>query len=170
MQIKRSDVLSLWNGLHMVGDLEGTSCSSISFAYAVAKTKRTIAVEVESIRETLKPIGPPKEYEKERKALCLEHAKKINDDGEAETATDPASGQPYIPMRDMAAFDKAWEELKEKHAEALEDVEKKQKEQKDFMAQEVEVQVHQVEQSDVPVGITAEQMTRIFDLVKDKPE
>lgn len=167
--MKRSDVLNLWNGLHMVGDLDGTSCSNIAFAYAVAKTKRALTAEIESIQEALKPIKQPKEYEDARLALCREHAKET-DGGEPETRTDPSTGKPYYPMKDMAAFDKAWEELKEKHAEELEALEKQKKEQKDFMAQEVEVQVHQVDQADVPVGITAGQMTMIFDLVKDKPK
>lgn len=153
--MNKKELLEFNNALKSVSDLKG-----VKFAYAVTKNKNNIKNEVEAIVEAQNQSDEYKEYEKERIALCEEMA--IKDE----------NGKPKInkfnyEIEDEKAFEVKFDELKEKHKEAIE---KREKQLEDFellLEEAAEVKIHKVKIEDLPNDITPKQLEGIFEMLMD---
>ena len=115
------------------------------FNYALAKTRRLIADEVEAIQEAIAPLPAFVEYERARVALCEQYAEK---DHVGRPATDTRSGQTVFRMAPETKdeFDRAIEDLRAQHQEAIAAEEERVRTlvADKFMQEQIAVPIHRV--------------------------
>lgn len=169
LTMKRSDVLALWKGLHAVDELTGASSQNVSFAYAIAKTKKLLKPEVEALRAAAKASPAYQKYDVSRLTLCKKHVAK-NHKGKEKTIVDPETGDIKFVMKDQTAFDEALEELRSHHTDALTEREKQHKACDELLEKEVEIEIHQIFKGDVPAEISVDQMSGIVEMIKETAE
>lgn len=154
MKLSRNAVNELYKGLDTLGSLQG-----VKFAYFIAKNKALLESEIKDMKEAIKTSDEYNVYEKARIALAEEHA--VKEDGK------PVVKDNSYVMEDKDAFNKAWEALKDKHKDAI-DARKKQVEDfNKFLEEEIELNLHNIQLTDVPANITVEQMEIIEPLVNE---
>ena len=131
----------------------------VKFAYAVARNIQALKPEVTALQEAIKQSPEYQAYEKARVDLATKHASKDE------------KGKPVIvgnefAIEDQEAFDKAIEELKEKHKTTIEAREQQLKDFNELLEKDVDVTLFKVALEDVPQNITTNQMTSIFEIIE----
>jgi hypothetical protein len=152
--MKNKEIVDLYQAL------SGLNLKGVKFAYAVAKNINLIQPEIDAIDKAQKPREDYVVYNKERVELAKTHSEKDE------------KGNPVIQGRnfkiaDEAAFEKDWNELKVKHADAITYREQQDKELEDLMEKESTVVLHKVALAEVPADITSQQLTSIFAIIDD---
>lgn len=134
----------------------------VKLSYAVLKNKGLLEKEQKLI-QTLRN-QPPSEgyraYEDERVALCEMMAVK-DDDGK------PVITNGRYVMCDQAAFDTALEALREKHAAAVAEEEDRIQQGRDFVEEEVEMELHAVAFNLLDDSITAEALAPLMLFIEE---
>lgn len=156
MKLSRNAVAELYNGLNTLGGLQG-----VKFTYFVAKNKALLESEIKDMKEVIKTSEEYNVYEKARIALAEEHA--VKEDGK------PVVKDNRYVMEDKEAFNKACEALKLEHKDAIDQRKKQVEDFNKFLEEEIELNLHNIQLTDVPTNITVEQMEIIEPLVKDTP-
>lgn len=157
------DLFRLLEGLRSVGNLPG-----VKFSYAVAKNIRRIEPLVKDLEAGNKPSEIFEAYEKERGKLLEEYAQR--DDNNRPVMIQSGNRGQY-QMEDQLAFEAALEALDAKHPEAIDEQKKRGAEFETLLEEKAdEVKIHTVKIANVPEGITAGQMTAIFEIIDDAEE
>ena len=155
MKVKRRDVLTL----NMVLDLIAGRPASSVFTYRMAKNKRTITPEVESVREAFKQSPEYIEFEQKRQALCEVHSAK-GEDGKAVVA-----GGKYAII-DMAKFEVELVEIKTGYTDAIAEQSRKDEELEKFADEEIILKLLLVSPEDIPDGLTMEEVDALDVVIK----
>lgn len=135
--MKNKELYSLYQGLNKCGNLSG-----VKFAYAIAKNKKTLFQEFQTIEE-LDAHKNQVKFDKEGTELrkkCMEKDKEGNEKLNSEK------------------YDKEVKELIEKNKNV-------QKEFENLMNVENDVKLLKVKLDDIPKDITVDQMTLITDII-----
>jgi len=157
MQIKktREEFLNLYQVLSQLGNLKG-----VKFAYTIAKNKEAIKPELVAIQEAGQTKDNYKEFEKERVGLNEKYALKDE------------KGQPVIKgdnyqIEDKETYDKAYNELIEKHKEAIDERDAQIKEVNELVKEEIEMDLKTLPLSLVPEDITVKQMESLSIIITE---
>lgn len=147
MEIKktRNELIAWANQLGAL-DLQG-----FKVCYAVARTMDKLQEELKAVRTALEPMA---EYNKLRDEIAQDCAAKDDNGNPRRTETG------YI-LADLKGYNKKLEALDKKHQKAID-------ERDAFFAEEVTVNVHGVDESDVPDDITMAQTRALLPLIKQK--
>jgi hypothetical protein len=112
-KITRRQLLALWAALEALMD---TPSRAVEFAYAIVQNRNKMGSEIEKLEKAKEPSEEWKAFDAEREALCKELCDK---DAKGAPAHD---GQRYtIHPEKREEFDKRSEEVRAKHAGAIED-------------------------------------------------
>lgn len=158
----KGEVLALYRHLNQMGGLKG-----VKFSYAVSKNLNLLKDEVESIDKTLENTETFQKYEYARLALAEKNALK-DDDGKPKTETAPNGVTSYVMPTDTKVFDKAFEELKKTHKDALDAREKQEADYTTLLTTDSDITPYKLKLEDVPEDISASQMNGIFHIVDEK--
>jgi hypothetical protein len=158
VKIKREEVLRLDQTLDAVSKMPATR-----FAYAVARNKKKLQEEVESIKTALAPSPKLVEYEEKRRQLVLQHAAKTKD------------GQPDIDqlgnarLADFKAFDDGLKDLKEKYQDALKEYDAKTPERVAFLSESIEIDLYEIPTKNLPKELRAEDLYMLMPVITGDP-
>lgn len=109
----RRQLLALWAALEALMD---TPSHAVEFAYAIVQNRNKMGSEIEKLEKVKEPSDEWKAFDAEREALCKELCDK---DAQGAPVHD---GQRYvIPPDKREDFDERSEEVRERHASAIED-------------------------------------------------
>lgn len=136
--------------------------------YAVAKNRKLIEAELEALQETVKATKSFEKYENERVELAKKHAKKDEKGEPVVSKPHPLTGQTSFVIEKQEQFDKEYEKLKETHKEALEEREKQINDYNAFLQEDIKIELHKIEESDIPETATAEEIYTLLEIVNGK--
>lgn len=148
-------ILDLYNGLMKLSGLKG-----VKFNYAVAKNVGILEPEVKAFQKAIEPSQAYQKFDEVRAELAKKHA--IKNEDKTPMFVDDA----YV-MEDQAAFDTAFEELKGKHKEVVEERENQIKEFNELMEKETYVTLFKVKYDQIPEEITTEQMKVVYPIIEE---
>jgi hypothetical protein len=130
-------------------------------AYAIAKNRKILETEIETLQESIKAREDFTKYNTERIELAKKHARK---DEKGNPLTKDNGGK--YDIEDIDAFEKEFETLKETHKEAID---YRQKQIEDFNAMEEEeskIVFHMIEESEIPENATAQEVYTLLEFTK----
>lgn len=157
MNIKKGEVVQLWNTIEQLRMVN----SHIKFTYALAKNKKILSTEVESIQEAISPSEEFKTFEGERLSLCRDMSKK-DENGEAIII----NGREF-DIEDMDEFEAKLNDLKDNYKETIDKEMEKNKQALEMLEEEVDLDLAQLHLDYFPEGITPAQMETLMFLVKE---
>ncbi len=154
--MKKQKIIELYQALNSLGNLSG-----VKFSYAVVRNINILKPEIEALQEVIKPSEEFTKYEQERIELAKEHSKK-DDKGE------PMSENNKFILEDEKKFEKEFEKLKEKNKKVFDDRQKQIDEYITLLETESSMELFKIDISDVPEGITTQQMNSIYELIEEQ--
>lgn len=166
MKFKGKKLFELLDGIKAVSELtEPTG----KFAYGVAKNRRIVQKETETIEETREWSKEYMEFEKARIELIEKMAKKDKDGNPIKMPTDNKGGYVF-QLESQTLAEKKVEELKKtKEFKKVCDEQKAKDEAYDnLLKQEFEIELFMIDDEFVPKEITPNQRFGILDLIKEK--
>jgi predicted DNA binding protein len=154
--MKLKHLIELKSELNSVDDVKCT----FKFSYAVAKNKRMIKSIIDEYEAALTPSDKYSEYEEKRVNLARKYAKKDE------------NGQPIIKNSvfliepdEQVKFEKELTTIKAEYTEEIDKYELKQKGYIKALNEDVPVEFHMIEESDIP-ELTPKQMNAVFEFIK----
>lgn len=153
--MKKKDILSLYKGLNSLGGLRG-----VKFTYAVAKNIRVLHDEITSLEKAVEADEQFQEYDKKRVELAKEHAQK-DEKGE------PKVENSQFVLEDQKAFEKEHALLRDEYADTIAKRENQLAEYKELLEEDVAVELHKINISQVPDDISTEQMYAILPVIEE---
>jgi hypothetical protein len=158
----KEQILTLFNELHQI-NLPG-----VKFSYGISKNINLLKPEVEAIEKSLEGSKEFKEYDEKRIEIVKKYAKK-DERGEPKLIIlNPKTGAGRYEIENQEAFDREIEKLQKENKVILEKREKQFEEYGKLLKEESDFKPHKIKLSDVPEGITSQQMSAIFELIEDK--
>jgi predicted transcriptional regulator len=161
MKFTREKVAQVYGVLSQLSEQKTTAKG----AYAISKNKRLIESEVKSIQDAYSnrkiPEGVMK-FEEERLEACKLFSNK-DEAGEALVI----NSRFVIPPEKLEEFDKTISELSEKHAEALAEKDKLEKELADLLQEEIDLPLHKMKFTDIPDNVSASQLDILGEMIED---
>lgn len=150
-KITRCQLLALWTALEALMD---TPSHAVEFAYAIVQNRDKMGSEIEKLEKVKEPPEEYKAFDAEREALCKELC---NKDAQGAPVHD---GQRYvIPPEKREEFDTRSEEVKEKHANAIEDYKAQAARYDDLLDGDIPCpQFVRIPMRALPPGLTARQL------------
>ena len=174
IEITRQELLELLAGIEAVkrAGLDGElPVIDHHFGYALAKTRRMIAAEVEATLEAISPLPAFVEYERRRLALCEMHAM-IDEKGQHATRIDGGRVVYDIHPESRPAFDLALAELRAECRDAIAKQEARTAKiaTDGFMRETVPVQVHRVRDAGCIPPLPPAVYDALFPILEDATE
>lgn len=154
VKIKREEVIRLDQTLDAVSKMSGTR-----FAYAVAKNKKKLQEEIESIKAAISPPPRLMEYEEKRRGLVMQYAAKTKDGRPDVDAVGNAR------ILDIRAFEDALAPLKDQYREELEAYEAKTPERGAFLSELVELELHEIPIKHLPKDLKGEDIYMLMPII-----
>lgn len=155
----RSDIVVL---NQIIEELENVKGTNIKFAYGLARTKMHLKDEIESIKRATTPPEEFLEFEHKRISLCRAMADR-DDDGKPVISKNGV----FSIVQNYDEFMIELEQLRKQYKTALDAYGPWKSEQDAFMAERVEVLVHQVDLDHFPNDMTPAQLEKIMPMVKE---
>lgn len=155
--MKNGEIFKLSQGIANVGKLKG-----IKFAYGIAKNKKIIDSEVESMQASVTATEAFLAFEKLRLELCKEYAEK-DEKGKFKEI----KGEYVIPADKREEFEIRLNAYREQHKEAIDEREKQITDFREFEKAESTVEFYKIKLSDVPEDISAEELVGIDELIEE---
>ena len=128
--------------------------------YAIAKNRRLVEQEVETLQETVKASKEFETYEKERVEIAKKHAKKD------EKGKEVIENNSYI-LEDQEAFDKEFEVLKEAQNEVIETRKKQLEDFNDLLEEQTTLELFHITEDKIPENATAQEVYTLLKLIKE---
>lgn len=153
LQITNKELISLHNGLMGVGKLEG-----VNFCYAVAVNLAKIKPLIEGLAKAQKPSEDYLKFLEDAKRISAKHSEEFQDDEQSTENTQQTMKQ--IP------FSKEYFELEDKYKQAISKHEGQMKDFEALLAKEVEIEIETIDKTDLPLNITAGQLSSIISMIK----
>ena len=169
-KLKQKEVLGLYYALAILGNLKG-----VKFNYGIDKNRKRLKKEVDIIEETNKPDLEYDKYNKERVAINEKYALK-NEDGTPKMTLQQINAQQQlshyvIDEKRKAEFNKAQDDLKEKHKVAVEARKVQIEEYKEFLETEnTDFSPFLISIDNIPEEITGEQFEIISNFLEEDKE
>lgn len=162
MKISREKLFQVWGVLNQLSSEKTTAKG----AYGIAKNKKLFETEIKSMEEAKKNLKYPEEklseFHNKRVELCKEFADKD------EAGEPKVSGQTFVISDEgRVAFDKKFATLREEYKETLEEQDKVDAEFRAFLAEEIELVVHNIKIDDMPNGLTAQQLEALGEIIAE---
>ncbi len=155
MKIKRNEILSLWDVLCSFNGQAG-----VKFCYAVAKNKRLLQGEVESIYEANPDTS--EDFRSEKKKILDKYAEKDNKKKPIYIDKGNGVSEPKVKPEDRLKAIREIEELKnEKFKDKSDQYDK-------LLREEVEINLHQISLDQFPDNISQHKMDVLFCLIKEE--
>lgn len=152
--MKNSELFGLYEWLEAVSYIWW-----VRFAYWVAKNKKMILNELKTIESANEPTEDYKNFEKERIELCEKFANK-DENWQAKII-----GKSYdIP--ELLEFNIELKKLREKHKNALDEMQKKNEEYEKLLDQESDLELFTIRHEVIPECITAKQLDPIMAVIE----
>ena len=154
--MKKKDLLEIYQTLNSIQKIEG-----VKFAYAVAKNKKLILPEFESIQEAQK-VEKYIEYETKANQLKMEYCDK-------DKAGNPKIENNRIFFEDLTKkkgeeYRSKWSELEKEYAEAIKEFQEKQKEVEKILEEETKLELHKIKIDDIPDNM-AKYVDSLFNII-----
>lgn len=146
--MQKKELLNLYEAIKIVGDLRG-----MKFVYAMAKNVNLIKDEIDSILKAVN-TDEKKEFEDKRIELAKKYSKKDKDNKPI------MINNSYI-IGEEEKFNKEFSSLKKEYKECLD------KEEKFLKTEAPKINFYKIDKDDIPEGITVNQLSNIFVLIKD---
>lgn len=159
IKMTKQEAVDLNNGLHVVGGLSG-----VKFAYAVARNIEALKPEMKAFRKASEWSEAVVAYDEEREELAKKHADK-DQRNKPMTYRNPGENRDRFVIKDVDVFEKELEKLKKKHAPALEEKEKQDEAVRELLKEDVEINVYEIFEEDLPENITGQQLSGILPVV-----
>ena len=128
-------------------------------AYAIAKNRRILDQEIESLKETIKHTEKYKEYDSKRIELAKKHAKKDENDV-------PVEKDGNFLLEDEVAFKKELEVLQTEYKEAIDDMEKKFDAFNTLLEEEFTTELYTITEDMIPETATANEVYTLLKIIK----
>lgn len=154
MEAKRKDLLELWK---LIDDLKGTKYN-IKFSYFLAKNRRKIQSEVESLDESVKPSEEYKIYDAERANLANRFSDKDSDDRPIIVNSN------YMITEKLAEFNKEIDTLKEKYKKVINERDEQIEGYNKMLDEKVEFDGHTIKISEMPDQLDAASLEILMDV------
>lgn len=142
----RNEFFNLHARFAQLGNLKGAK-----FAYAISRIANAIESEKKRVQELGKRPEAFVEFDKEREELCKLMADK-------DEKGNPKIENGVYVFSDMTEFDKAADELKAKHKEAIAEYDEQIAEVNKFLEEPLEMNFYDIAMAWIPEDITVEQM------------
>lgn len=155
MKLKKEEIVNLWNIIEILNKIK----SNVKFTYGIVKNKKIIQSEVEAIKETLKSSERFEEYERNRIKLCSQMSEK-NEDNK------PIIINNEFKIQNIKLFKIMLNKLVEEYQEDIDLESEKNKQIKNFLQEEVEVELYKINLEYFP-EVTTEQMKILIILIND---
>jgi len=152
----RSELLNLAVSFVNVKELMG-----VKFAYAISRNSKNISEEAEACKSSMKRSKSFIEYDEKRVAICKEYCDK--DDSGKPIFTDDV----FVGLKGNDSFDEAVSVLQSEYSEAIEEQKKMVDEYKQFLEEEVEVELYKLKLEDVPEDISVGQLSGIMAIIEE---
>lgn len=152
--MKNSELFGLYDWLEAVSNIGWAR-----FAYWVAKNKKIILNELKTIESANEPTEEYKNFEKERIELCEKMANK-DENWEVKII-----GKSY-DISDFDGFNSELQKLREKHKNALDEMQKKNEEYQKLLDQESVIELFTIRHEVIPECITAKQLDPIMAVIE----
>lgn len=159
--LKKKDLKRFRDGLAAV--ILSGKYPEFKFSYAVVKTHRLIETEILDLEKTNKPSAEYEEFEKKRQELVMKYAKK-DKDGKPMTFQSGNTVKAHID--DVDACNAAVEELRKKHAKAVNEQEEKNKKFEKYLEEPAETKIHTIPENLVPKDISSLHLHGVFEIIK----
>lgn len=153
--MKNSDLYTLLDGIKEVSYFKG-----VKFAYVIAKNKKMVEDELKMIEDSNKPNEKFIEFDQRRVSLCEQHSNKY-DDGRPKILGDK------YDIKDMDAFNKDLESLKNEYALFIVEREQQVKEYAKLLDDECKLTLAKLNSIYLPNDINANQIDKIIFMIED---
>jgi len=154
----REYFITLYQQLGALGDLKGAN-----FTYTLSKNKEVLYQQLKKVQKMAKDaqkVDGYDEYEAKRILVNKEFALK-DDKGEVKVTNERYD----IDPAKKADYDTKLAALKEEYKETLDNIESKKVELKEFVNEEIELELRPIPMSIVPTDITLDQMDILSKLI-----
>jgi hypothetical protein len=159
--MKNSDLINLLDAINSLTGVKGKG-----FAYAIFKNKALIEEEIKIFEQVKREPHPDyPNYENERNIVCINYAKK-DENGNPLKQGVPPQQHYVIDPAEMNNFQEEMQEVHEKYAEVLQDMEEAKKDQDEFLAKEAQIDLIKIKFEDLPDDIDANFIDKIKDMVE----
>lgn len=157
VKLTNEEILRMYGAIVAIANVKAGS----KFGYALARTRRSLLPQVESLKEIDKPSDDyTKAYDEPRLELCREYALR-GESGPSTTGTifniDPAR---------QLEFDAAVELLRAEHKDVVDAEDKRREEFKALLKEETSIEIHRVALDQWP-ELTMGQLDALLPMVKD---
>jgi len=158
------EVIDLQQAIANVGNLSGAK-----FVYAMARNSSKIDPLSKALSQTLDFTKEYKEYDGKRVELAKRHAKIKDGKPEIRPMADNPRKLEYV-IENQENFDKELEALKKQYKSAIDVADKQIEDFNSLLKSESDFIPYMITKEEIPLNITAAQLTGIFKLVKEEEE
>lgn len=158
MNFTRENLVQIWGVLNSLAQEKTTAKG----AYGIAKNKRIIETEVKSIEEAQRNQKLPdgiEDFEAKRIDLCKEYCDKDKD------GKPMVDGNSFVIIENQVVFTEKLTELREEFAEPLQARKDQDKDFREFLKEDVEIDLHKIKIDDMPNNITGQQIEILDDII-----
>ena len=158
MNITREKLVGMWGLINRIA-MEKTS---VKFHYILAKNKRLIKPEIESLQEAQQPPEDYMKYDKIRQDLCKVMAEK-DDQGNPKVVNNE-----YVMIEETKEeFDKKIEELKIEHKETIDKMDEQKAQFEILIKEDIDIDLVHIPFSVLPESIIGNDVDMLFDIIDE---
>jgi len=143
MKVKRKELVELWGLIEQHRKIK----NSVKFSYWLAKNRKRIQPEIESLEEAIESSRRYKEYDMERARIAKFYADK---DKNGKPIIQNSS---YVVIEKLNEFNSELNILKEKYKDEVEKRDKQIEEYNNLLEEEIEFEGFKIKLEDLPDGI-----------------
>jgi len=143
MKVKRKELVELWGLIKQHRKIK----NSVKFSYWLAKNRKRIQPEIESLEEVIESSRRYKEYDMERVRIAKFYADKD------ENGKPIIQNSSYVVIEKLNEFNSELDILKEKYKDEVEKRDKQIEEYNNLLEEEIEFEGFKIKLEDLPDGI-----------------
>jgi len=143
MKVKRKELVELWGLIEQHRKIK----NSVKFSYWLAKNRKRIQPEIESLEEAIESSRRYKEYDTERARIAKFYADKD------ENGKPIIQNSSYVVIEKLNEFNSELNILKEKYKDEVEKRDKQIEEYNNLLEEEIEFEGFKIKLEDLPDGI-----------------
>lgn len=154
----REYFITLYQQLQGLGGLKGPN-----FTYTLSKNKEVLLQQLKKVQKMAKDAQKVEGYDEyeAKRILCNKEFALLDEKGEVKINNERYE----IDPAKQADYDAKLKALKEEYKKTLEEIESKKVELKDFVDEEIELELKQIPMSIIPTDITLDQMDILSKLI-----
>lgn len=157
--MKNKQILDLFESLVSITNLTGAK-----FNYSVVKNIKKLQPEIESLQKAFKNSDEFNEYNNKRVNILKKYSRK---DANGEAITKTINKEKHFDIIETEEFKKELDLLISENKDIIEKKEKEIKEFNELLETENSIELFKIKLSDIPDGITTEQLAGIYLMIED---